>query len=379
MHPQAAVLPADIGLHCTDEELCMFMFLQKLINGSPPPTNVINGVNPYQYMPSNLPPGSLWYLICSNESKDTNLGYWRPKEEACKIFSDSTITGWRTTLEFYEGRAPHERKTNWVMQEYWITYEKVSENSKIKEAGLLCRVQSIGAEPKSNCKNLEKKVTSDVANHFTQPVVPLVEKRTGHASTSKPQVIKDNETGTLTVTERLPDHQIEFMPETEIDFPFGDDYIELLDLDRPASFSSSSDSSCLTISSDECFDSLALLEELETKTSQDRANKNAGCKFSISVSQRPDELVMYAAAASSGSLNKSPSEEMVKSHSSVPSSTVCVKSKEKTTMKLSRNQKPDQRNEGFSNSHTTTPPAGKKATVVKTKKLKKKYLCCLPC
>lgn len=90
------------------------------------------------------------------------------------------------------------------------------------------------------------------------------------------------------------------MPEIEIDFPFGDDYIELLDLDRPASFSSSSNSSCLTMSSDECFDSLALLEELEPKASQDQANKNAGCRYSISVSQKPDELVMYAAASSSG-------------------------------------------------------------------------------
>lgn len=113
-------------------------------------------------------------------------------------------------------------------------------------------------------------------------------------------MIKDNKTGTLTVTERLPDHQVETMPEIEIDFPFGDDYIELLDLDRPVSFSSSSNSSCLTMSSDECFDSLALLEELEPKTSQEQLNENASCKFSISVSQRPDELVMYAAPSSSG-------------------------------------------------------------------------------
>lgn len=113
-------------------------------------------------------------------------------------------------------------------------------------------------------------------------------------------MIKDNETGTLTVTERLPVHHVEIIPEIEIDFLSGDDYIELLDLDKPASFSSSSDSSCLTMSSDECFDSLALLEELEPKIRQDQVNKNAGCKFSVSASQRPDELVMYAAASSSG-------------------------------------------------------------------------------
>lgn len=368
-------MPSDIGFHCTDEELCMF--LQRLMSGSPLPRNVINDVNPYQYMPSNLPPGSFWYLIRSNESKDTNLGYWRTKEEACKIFSNSILTGWRATLEFYEGQAPHERKTNWVMQEYWITEKKVSENSRKKDASLLCRVQSVSGEPKSNCKNLEKMVASDSASHSIQPVVPLTENRTGHASTSKPQVIKDNETGTLTVTERLPDHHVEIMPEIEIDFLSSDDYIELLDLDKPASFSSSSDSSCLTMSSDECFDSLALLEELKPKNRQDQVNKNAGCKFSISASQRPDELVMYAAASSSGSLNKSPSEERVKSHSSVPSLAVCVKIKEKTTKKLSRNQKTS---EGCSNSRTMPLPEGeKKANVARAKKIKKKYFCFMPC
>ncbi|XP_050365190.1 NAC transcription factor 32-like [Argentina anserina] len=377
MRPHA-VFPADIGVHCTDEELCMF--LQKLVCESLLPKNVINGVNPYQYLPSNLPPGYFWYLIRSNESKDTNLGYWKPTEEASKIFSNSIITGWRTTFEFFEGRASHEHKTNWLMQEYRITYQKVSENSKKKEANLLCRVQSVGAEPKSNLVNPDKIVTSDIAKRCPEAVVPLAEKHAGYASTSKPQVIKDNETGTLTVTERLPDHQVEIMPEIEIDFPFGDDYIELLDLDRPASFSSSSNSSCLTMSSDECFDSLALLEELEPKTSQEQVNTKANCKLSIAVPQKPDELVLYAAASSSGSLNKSPNEEKAKSRSSnISNSVVCVKSKENTTKKLSRNQKPDPRNEDFSNSHTTTPQGGKKSTVVKPKKLKKSYLCFLPC
>lgn len=112
------------------------------------------------------------------------------------------------------------------MQEYWITEKKVSENSRkkvingrlptlcdlfswcvlfilfstqpashlpvwldnVQDASLLCRVQSVSGEPKSNCKNLEKMVASDSASHSIQPVVPLTENHTGHASTSKPQV-----------------------------------------------------------------------------------------------------------------------------------------------------------------------------------------------
>lgn len=78
-----------------------------------------------------------------------------------------------------------------------------------------------------------------------------------------------------------------------------------------------------------------------------------------------------------GSLNKSPSEERVKSHSSVPSLAVCVKIKEKTTKKLSRNQKTS---EGCSNSRTMPLPEGeKKVNVARAKKIKKKYFCFMPC
>ncbi|ONI32747.1 hypothetical protein PRUPE_1G383200 [Prunus persica] len=327
MCPQSATLPADIGFQCTDEELCIS--LGKIISGSPLPGNVIEDANPYQLVPSNLPDG-FWYFIHSNENKPTNFGYWRTKGEACRIFSNSSITGWRATLEFYQGQAPNESKTDWVMQEYWLTQKKLSEDSKAK-------------------------------------------------------VSKDNERGTLIVTERVPDHDVQIMP--EIDYVSRGDYLELLDLDTPASFSFSSDSSCLTMSSDECFDSLALLEELEPKNSQDLVNKNAGCKFSISAPPRPDELVIFA--ASSGSFSKSPSEERVKTHSPIPGSAVCGKISGKTSNNMNRIQKPDCRNEGgpstshnvdvSPSSHTASQEGKRRArTIGRTEKLKKKYFCFMP-
>ncbi|ONI32859.1 hypothetical protein PRUPE_1G390000 [Prunus persica] len=188
-----------------------------------------------------------WYFILSNENKPTEHGYWRAKGEACRIFSNSSMTGWRAIIEFYQGQSPHESKTNWVMQEYWITQKKLSKDSK----------------PKTR-----------------------------------------------------------FMPEI--------DYV-------------SRDSSCLTMSSDECFDSLALLEELEPKNSPYLVNNNAGCKFSISAPLRADELVMFA--ASSGSFSKSPSEERIKTHSPIHGA-VCGKISGKTSNNMSRIQKPEYRNEG---------------------------------
>ncbi|VVA11569.1 PREDICTED: NAC [Prunus dulcis] len=228
----------------------------------------------------------------------TNLqsGYWRAKGEACRIFSNSSMTGWRAIIEFYQGQSPHESKTNWVMQEYWITQKK---------------------------------------------------------------------------------NQTRFMP--EIDYVSRGDYLELLDLDTPASFSFSSDSSCLTMSSDECFDSLALLEELEPKNSPYLVNNNAGCKFSISAPLRADELVMFA--ASSGSFSKSPSEERIRTHSPIHGA-VCGKISGRTSNNMSRIQKPEYRNEGgpstFHNvavslsSHTASPEGKRRARIVgRTKKLKK--------
>lgn len=44
------------------------------------------------------------------------------------VFRNSSITGWRATLEFYEGTAPHALKTDWVMQQYKITQKGESKD-----------------------------------------------------------------------------------------------------------------------------------------------------------------------------------------------------------------------------------------------------------
>lgn len=101
----------------------------------------------------------------------------------------------------------------------------------------------------------------------------------------------DAETGNLAVAGEPPFYLVGNPP--EIDYISRGDFLELLDLDNPASPSSSSDdSSCLTSSSDECFDSLALLQELDSEINWHSAQKNESCKFSVSASFRPNEVVM---------------------------------------------------------------------------------------
>ncbi|XP_022772163.1 uncharacterized protein LOC111314813 [Durio zibethinus] len=86
-------------------------------------------------------------------------------------------------------------------------------------------------------------------------------------------------------TERLPvlEHQGENL--AEIDIFSGGDFLELRDLDNPASSSSSRNSSAGSTSSNECFDSIALLQDLEDPISE----QNDACKkLNVSASNKSD-------------------------------------------------------------------------------------------
>ena len=92
----------------------------------------------------------------------------------------------------------------------------------------------------------------------------------------------------LALMERSPDHQHQNLLEVE-DHP-EDGYIEILDLENPLSPSSSSESSCVTKSSDDWFDSGALLEEIESENNQ----RNAGY---VSAPVKPNKVVVLPATS----------------------------------------------------------------------------------
>nr|GMD89426.1 NAC transcription factor 29 isoform X1 [Ipomoea batatas] len=114
MCPPATTPPDAIDdVYWTAEQI--FLLLEKVKNGSALPNNVSEDINPYQYLPSNLP-SKIWFLVQQTESKKSEHGLWKAKGEACRIYQNGSIYGWRSTLEFFEG--PNGRKTGWVMQEY---------------------------------------------------------------------------------------------------------------------------------------------------------------------------------------------------------------------------------------------------------------------
>ncbi|KAK0599480.1 hypothetical protein LWI29_005691 [Acer saccharum] len=212
----------------------------------------------------------VWYFVRSKQNTNTRHGYWKAKGDAVEVFSNSVIIGWRTSHEFYDGQVCHEHKTDWVMQEFRITRKRVSESSKSENSSSLCRVL-LGAEQTPNSENQQSMSTVD----------------TSQDSSSKPQVKDDD------VSERLANNHVPYLPDS--DYISRGDFLELLDLlDEPASPSSSSEaSSCVTMSSDDCFDADAWLKELESNNNLDQVQDNAGYRYTAPASHRPTEMVVF--------------------------------------------------------------------------------------
>ncbi|XP_057975519.1 NAC domain-containing protein 83-like [Malania oleifera] len=375
--------PADIGVYWTDEEL--ITSLEGMIRGSPLPGNVLEEINPYFHVPENLP-NDIWYFICSEEKKDRESGFWKVKGEACQVFTNSAIIGWRTTLEFYEGQAPHGSKTNWLMQEYRITHKGPCENCRIKESGSLCRVFLLGGQSKNSEKNNQRsnheKYSADGSSRNpVQPFVSDAKRISGQGFDHNSQVnLEGYDFGPLVVSERQQNIPVVNLPESN--YLSDGDYLELRDLESP-SFSSDN-SSCLTMSSEECFDSLALLQDLSYESNLDSQQKDAGCKFSISSSHRPNEVVLCPATSGSlhsGETSKLPTNETARIECSLPGSPMKQKFHGKMVpVPQIKTQKADHRSKSpSSGSHTRAAAGGKKeGGVSRTKEIKKKYLCFMP-
>ncbi|XP_039052762.1 NAC domain-containing protein 82-like [Hibiscus syriacus] len=353
--------PASISFNCSDMDE-LFISLDKLTSGSPLPINVIDYVNPYGHDPQNLPE-AVWFLISSKDKIDMESGAWKTKEEACEVFSNSDIIGWRTTLEYFDGQVPHRRKTDWVMEMFNVTMKRLRDDNEKKETSYLCRVNLVPSH---------EIVDNGTGNHFTSSL-----DLDCNSSTRTPEV---NDHDAKETSERLPfpENQgekvfaMDLLSRGYVDFFAGGDYLELRDLDNPTSPLSSSENSsaAISISSDECFDSLAILKELEEPIFE---QNDSAKKLNVFAANKTDEFLMIPATLGSlvsieGSNSCSDDESFKTAHMSAscsrdPNNKVAKRAKvERTDQGPSSSRKP-------SESRTTTKGGMKNF---------RKYLCFMP-
>ncbi|KAJ8762120.1 hypothetical protein K2173_007270 [Erythroxylum novogranatense] len=358
MCPPAAPPITETEFDCRDGKI--FMSLRKLDRGSPPPDTVISDVNPFHYEPVNVPE-NIWLWNKTEGNGSTLLGRWKVKGEACKLFSNSILTGWKTTFEYFEGPVSDERKTNWLLEKYWITQKEVVENNKEKQASSLCRIYRGGKEitELGNQTGTSICTVTEGRTRLQHLVPQMNDNVTDKGSTSKREVVRNDETTNLALAQSLVNDVFEIPP--EIDYL---DYIEMEDFVNPVSRSSSSDnSSCLSSSSHEYFDPVELLRELEKGSNQNLA-KDGGCKLSVTASVRPDELIM---------LPTSP-ETFIRVEENVPT-------KSETSIKGldNKHSSSNLQEAGTSSGNNTEPREGKRLPSAKgKKKMPKKYLCFMP-
>ncbi|KAF2927060.1 nAC domain-containing protein 76 [Oryza sativa Japonica Group] len=156
MHPSGGALsvPPGFRFHPTDEEL-LYYYLRKKVAYEAIDLDVIREIDLNKLEPWDLKdrcrigtgPQNEWYFFSHKDKKyptgtrtnrATTAGFWKATGRDKAIFlANACRIGMRKTLVFYVGRAPHGKKTDWIMHEYRLDQDNVD----VQEDGwVVCRV-----------------------------------------------------------------------------------------------------------------------------------------------------------------------------------------------------------------------------------------------
>ncbi|MQL88842.1 hypothetical protein Taro_021412 [Colocasia esculenta] len=300
----ATSTPSSIKLDWSDDEI--LMFLERKTSGEPLSSNIITEVNPFSFDPWNLP-DNIWYLCNSKEPispkaegkiKNTTSGYWKDMECDVKICISNHTVGRKVTWEFFGGAAPSGEKIVWKMFEYKLEKSE-SQATEGQDFNSLCRIfwynKNLPAfEEPQNSESL-----NDADGDYVQSaLLSMLEQEEEFGllgSTYGSQGLAAVSDGS--VEDLRPNRSAEC--QADCDFSVGD-FMELNDLYDPESSSSSSDnSSCVSESSDEYFDSEALLRVLESESKLVNEGHHAEHNFSVSSSLRSERMIVQPPPPSS--------------------------------------------------------------------------------
>ncbi|XP_037424880.1 NAC domain-containing protein 66-like [Triticum dicoccoides] len=131
-----SVVPPGFRFHPTEEELLTYYLAKKVasqrIDLDVIPDIDLNKLEPWDIQERcriGTGPQNDWYLFSHKDKKypmgtrtnrATAAGFWKAtgRDKAIYSAAGSGRIGMRKTLVFYKGRAPHGRKSDWIMHEY---------------------------------------------------------------------------------------------------------------------------------------------------------------------------------------------------------------------------------------------------------------------
>ncbi|KAL4284987.1 hypothetical protein GQ457_16G025800 [Hibiscus cannabinus] len=155
-------VPPGFRFHPTEEELLHYYLRKKLalekIDLDVIPEVDLNKLEPWDIQEKckiGSTPQNDWYFFSHKDKKypsgtrtnrATAAGFWKATGRDKIIYSGFRRIGLRKTLVFYEGRAPHGKKSDWIMHEYRLD-DNISHDSE--DGWVVCRVFRKKSHPKS--------------------------------------------------------------------------------------------------------------------------------------------------------------------------------------------------------------------------------------
>eukprot|EP00262_Sarcandra_glabra_P020680 TRINITY_DN8378_c0_g2_i2.p1 TRINITY_DN8378_c0_g2~~TRINITY_DN8378_c0_g2_i2.p1 ORF type:complete len:388 (+),score=69.46 TRINITY_DN8378_c0_g2_i2:151-1314(+) len=330
-----------INYHGTDEDSLMQLKRILLMSpGAPFPSNVIEN-SPFNVEPWDLP-DSFWYLLGKGTNKSTEAGYWK-SIGSIDIFSNST-QGTKTIREF------HTRlgwRTDWLMHEYKMDHtedHQFNMAQNLQDYNSLCKI----FRNRGQSSNHERAAVDEADDDLIYSMFDIIDfgemNRSSQDSINISEVVSRDERNLENQrTNELYDSKTGGFLELKdligepSDFETGG-FMELDDLNDNESYMSSSvDSSCPSVTSDEYFNTSAMLRELQSSNNDsDRAKMHMDHKFIAPASAIPNQMVIKpptSASLHSNSSSKKKNKEAMVESASIPAA-VCSAS----TIKLQPNK-----------------------------------------